>query len=131
MLHRLGEEIIAGDDCDRNIDQVGFRSDKSQKLQPVGDGHPHVEDDRVRTDVVGQFESGFGGQCRLDTEPFELQHPRERVGHRSIVVYDKDRARRLVDSADGRGNHRIILKGKDMARQGRAAFATVSLYNVA
>ena len=96
-----------------------LRTNKSQKLQPVRDRHSHVENDGVRMDAVGQLESRFRRQRGLDAEPFQLEHPGERVGHRPVVVNDKDRPRRLVGDAFGRGNHCIILKVKDMARQGR------------
>ena len=83
----------------------------------------------MRTDVVGQLEPRFGREGRLDTEPLELEHPGESISHRSVVVHDQNCARRLIGDAGGRSNHCIILKAKDMARQGRARLRTVSLYN--
>ena len=89
-----------------------------QELQPVGDRHPHVEDDGVRADAVGELETGLGDERGGDVETLELEHPRERIGDRSVVVHDQDgswwRTRR---GALGRGNHRIILKAKEIARQ--------------
>ena len=81
----------------------------------------HVEDDRVWMDAIGQFESRFGRQRSLDTETFELEHPRKRIGDGSIIVDDEYGPRRLVGDASGRGNHRIILKAKDMLICGRSS----------
>ena len=50
-----------------------------------------------------------------DFETLELEHPRERIGHRAVVVHDQDGLRGgLGEGALGRSDHRIILKAKGM-----------------
>ena len=81
----------------------------------------------MRPCAVGKLEAGFRRQCGHDAKALELEHSSESVGHRSIVVYYQDSPRRFAGDAFGRGNHCIILMAKDMARQGRATAAIVSL----
>ena len=53
--------------------------------------------------------------ARGDLETLELEHPREGIGDRSVVVHDQDCfGRRFGEGALGRGNHRIILKPKEI-----------------
>ena len=48
------------------------------------------------------------------SKSLELQHAREGIGHRTVVVYDEDGFDRgLGQRALGGGNHRIILKPKE------------------
>ena len=82
----------------------------SQKLQPVGDRHPHVEDDRVGRRRLGHRQPSLGGECGHDPETLQLEHPRERVRDRPVVVHDQDRARGGFGKSRLRwGDHRIIL----------------------
>ena len=67
-----------------------LRPDQAQELEAVCDRHPHVQDDRIGGDAVGDLHAGLGGHGRGDFEPFELEDPREGIGYGSVVVYDED-----------------------------------------
>jgi len=115
LLDRIRQEVVAGDDGDGDFEEMGLGADHAQKLQPVGDRHAHVEDDRARPDVLGELQARLGINGRGDLETLELEHPREGIGDRSIVVYDEDCFRlRFGEGALGRSNHRIILKPKEI-----------------
>ena len=93
---------------------MALRANHAQKLQPVGNRHPHVEDDGVRPHVLGKLESGVGINRGRHLEALELEHARERIRHRSVVVYDEDGLGGGGGFwALGRRNHRIILMANE------------------
>ncbi len=89
--HGLAEEVIAGHDGDRHVDQVRPRANGAQELQAVHDRHAQVEDDRVGADLFGQLEAQLRVERRGHLEPLEFEHARKRVGDGTIVVNDQDR----------------------------------------
>jgi len=94
---------------------MGLGPDHAQELEAIGDGHPHVQNDGVGTDVIRQLQPRFGVDGRRDLEPLELEHARERIGDGAVVVYYQDCfGRRFGERVPGRGNHRIILKPKEI-----------------
>ena len=115
LLDRVRQEVVAGDDGDRDFKEMRLGPHRTEKLQAVGNRHAHVEDDGVRADVVGQLQAGLSIDGRCDLESLECEHSGERVGDRFVVVDNEDcLGRRFGGRAPGRGNHRIILKPKEI-----------------
>ena len=81
-----------------------------------------------RTDA-GHLEPRFGREGRRHAKPFELEHPRERVGDRPVVVHDQDGSGRGLRASGARWrDHRIILSQKVCtSRSGLLGHSTVSL----
>jgi hypothetical protein len=42
VLNRIRQEVVAGDDGDGDVDEMGRAPHHAQELQAVGDRHPHV-----------------------------------------------------------------------------------------
>ena len=85
----------------------------------------------LRADVVGELEAGLGGQRGGDPETLELEHPRERVGDRPVVVHDQDRPGRLSRRAGFRpGQSPHHSEGKRHVRQGRAWWPLPRSYTI-
>ena len=125
------QEVVAGDDRDRHVDEMRLRPNQPEELQAVGDRHPHVEDDGVRADVVGKLQPCLGATARWRPRNPSSLSIRANVSatDRSSSTIRIVRVAGFGGMAFGRGNHRIILMAKDMRRQGvRCLVASVPGY---
>ena len=129
VLHRFGHEVIAGDDGDGDLHELGASPNLPQELQAVGDRHAHVEDYGVWPNALRECESHFGVQRRGDGKPFELQHPCEGIRDGKVVVDYENSAKRGFGERPLRGrDHRIILKANEIRVKPRPFRAAHQLY---
>jgi hypothetical protein len=71
------------------------RAKLPQKAEPVNQGHPQVEDDRVGALLLGLDQAFLGADSSADLVSLEAEHPREGLRHSLVVVHDEDFRGRL------------------------------------
>ena len=88
--HRVVEEVVAGDDRDRDVALVVVGPQPAQEAEAVDQRHPQVEDDGVGLAARRLAQARFGVHRRPDVVALEPQHPGERLRHPLVVVDDED-----------------------------------------
>ena len=125
VLDRVRQEVVAGDDRDRDVDGMRLRRTSAEKLQAVGDRHPHVEDDGV-----GRTLSASSSPARRMA--VATPKPSSLSIRANVSATDRSSSTirivawwRLRSRLSAGGDHRIILSWQDVKRGLRAGARTL------
>ena len=100
--------VVTRDDGHRDVAEPGPGAEPLEKVEPTEDRHPEIQNDRVG--VPGGRQTRLGSEGGVHREPFEPQHPRERVSDVSVIVHDQDRLAGGAALDSGGGLTRTILR---------------------